>query len=43
MKKIVINRFEEFGTSGQADKIKPIDLAKMIVKYQKGELIQEVL
>ena len=43
MKKIVINRFEEFGTSGYADKIKPINLEKMIVRYKKGELEQKVL
>ena len=42
-KKIVINRFEEFGTSGYADKIKPINLEKMIVRYKKGELEQKVL
>ncbi len=43
MKKIVVNRFDKFGTSDKADKIKPIDLEKMVIKYKNGDLIQKIL
>ena len=31
-------RFEEFGTSGQASKIRPLPLSAMAKRYAKGEL-----
>ena len=31
-------RFEEFGTAGQAHKIKPLPVAAMAKRYAKGEL-----
>ncbi|WP_448213748.1 class II fructose-bisphosphate aldolase [Colwellia sp. MEBiC06753] len=38
MTDICIARYEAFGTAGNADKIKPISLENMFVKYQNGEL-----
>ncbi len=38
MKGICIERFEAFGTAGNASKIKPITLETMFNKYGKGEL-----
>ena len=38
MKKIVMSRLEEFGTAGNADKIKPISLSIFGSKYSSGEL-----
>ncbi len=38
MKDIVIARYNAFGTSGNADKIKPISLEGMFEKYQAGKL-----
>src|SRR6201999_3728292 len=38
MKKVCIQRFQEFGASGQASKIKPIALAAMAKRYASGEL-----
>jgi len=38
MKKIVISRLEEFGTAGNADKIKPLFLIDIANKYLSGEL-----
>ncbi len=38
MKDIVVARYESFGTAGNADKIKPINLERMYERYQCGEL-----
>src|SRR5688572_7391766 len=38
MKEICIARYQSFGTSGWADKIKPIMLEQMAERYLKGEL-----
>ncbi len=42
MRDICIARYEAFGTAGQADKIKVIDLEDMYKKYDAGELAQQV-
>ncbi len=42
MRDLCIQRYEAFGTAGQADKIKPISLDKMTERYAKGELAQQV-
>ncbi len=39
-KKICIERYEQFGTAGNADKIKPIPLSEMAQRYASGELYQ---
>ncbi|MCK9511915.1 MAG: fructose-bisphosphate aldolase class II [Pigmentiphaga sp.] len=41
-KKICIQRYEQFGTAGQADKIKPIPLSEIATRYASGELQQVV-
>jgi fructose-bisphosphate aldolase, class II len=38
MRAVCKQRFEEFGTAGQAGKIKPLPLAAMAKRYAKGEL-----
>ncbi|MDX1451442.1 MAG: class II fructose-bisphosphate aldolase [Oleiphilaceae bacterium] len=38
MKDIVVARYEAFGTAGNADKIKPVSLDDMYLRYQSGEL-----
>jgi len=38
MEKLVLDRFERFGTAGQAGKIKPIDLDDMARRYADGTL-----
>lgn len=38
MKDICKNRYESFGTAGNASKIKPIDLESMVKRYESGEL-----
>ena len=38
MTDICINRYDAFGTSGNADKIKPISLDNMFDLYNSGEL-----
>ncbi len=38
MKKVVIERYEAFGTAGQADKLTPISLEHMCSRYASGEL-----
>ncbi len=38
MKKIVIERYEAFGTAGQASSIKPVSLESMFSAYAKGSL-----
>ena len=42
MKKIVMSRLEEFGTAGNADKIKPISLSIFSNKYSSGELSPKI-
>jgi len=42
MKQICIDRYEAFGTAGNASKIKPISLEQMFVRYEKGELDAKV-
>lgn len=42
MRDLCIQRYEAFGTAGQADKIKPVSLEKMADRYVKGELTQTV-
>ena len=41
-KLICIARYTEFGSAGQASKIKPIPLEKMAARYRAGELAQIV-
>jgi fructose-bisphosphate aldolase class II len=38
MRDICKNRYESFGTAGNASKIKPIDLESMVKRYESGEL-----
>jgi fructose-bisphosphate aldolase class II len=38
MTKVCRARFQEFGTAGNADKIKPISMAAMAKRYAAGEL-----
>ena len=42
MRDICIDRYEAFGAAGNGSKIKPISLEGMFVRYEKGELNQEV-
>jgi fructose-bisphosphate aldolase class II len=42
MKDICINRYEMFGTAGNADKIKVRSLEKMQASYEAGELVPQV-
>jgi fructose-bisphosphate aldolase class II len=39
---VCIQRYEAFGTAGQASKIKPLSLEVMTDRYAKGELSQQV-
>ncbi|MFG1296277.1 MULTISPECIES: class II fructose-bisphosphate aldolase [Xanthobacter] len=41
-KKVCISRFEAFGSAGQAEKIRPIDLDDMARRYAAGSLSQTV-
>jgi fructose-bisphosphate aldolase class II len=38
MRKLCVQRFEAFGTAGNADRIKPLTLAEMAKRYKAGEL-----
>jgi len=38
MTKVVIERYEAFGTAGKATKLKPLQLEDMFKRYEKGEL-----
>ena len=38
MRKVCIQRFQEFGCEGQAGKIQPLSLAVMAKRYAAGEL-----
>lgn len=42
MRDICIDRYEAFGTAGNASKIKPMSLEVMFQRYDKGELDQKV-
>ncbi len=42
MKAVCKERYEAFGTAGQADKIKVIGLEAMATRYEKGELVAKV-
>ena len=42
MKAICKERYEAFGTAGQADKIRPLSLEAMYVRYARGELDQKI-
>ena len=42
MKKLCMQRFEEFGTAGHADRIKPVSLAEMAKRYASGSLDPKV-
>ncbi|MEE2730179.1 MAG: class II fructose-bisphosphate aldolase [Pseudomonadota bacterium] len=42
MRDICIDRYEAFGTAGNASKINPVSLEAMFQRYEKGELNQEV-
>ena len=41
MQELCENRFEAFGTAGNASKIKPISLDDMTKRYESGELTQK--
>jgi fructose-bisphosphate aldolase class II len=38
MRKVCIQRFQEFGAEGMASKIKPLSTAQMAKRYLSGEL-----
>jgi len=38
MKKVVIERYEAFGTAGQASQLRPLSLEAMFARYASGEL-----
>jgi fructose-bisphosphate aldolase class II len=38
MRKVCIQRFQEFGAEGMASKIKPLSTAQMAKRYAAGEL-----
>ena len=42
MKDICLQRYEAFGTAGNADKISALSLESMTSRYQSGELKQVV-
>ncbi|MGF6459162.1 hypothetical protein ABIA55_004626 [Pseudomonas frederiksbergensis] len=42
MRDVCIARYEQFGTAGNASKIKPISLEAMYQRYLKGELSAKV-
>ncbi len=42
MRKLCTERFEAFGTAGNADKLKPISLAEMAKRYKSGSLAPKV-
>ena len=42
MRKVCVQRFEEFGTAGHASKIKAIPLSAMAKRYQSGELAPKI-
>lgn len=42
MRAVCVQRFEEFGTAGQAHKIKPIPMSEMAKLYAKGDLAPKI-
>jgi fructose-bisphosphate aldolase class II len=42
MRKLCTERFEAFGTAGNADKLKPISLAEMAKRYKSGSLAPKI-
>ena len=38
LKKLCLDRYEQFGCAGQASKIRPLPLDRMAARYQSGEL-----
>jgi fructose-bisphosphate aldolase class II len=42
MRKLCAERFEQFGTAGNADKIKPISLSEMAKRYKSGSLTPKI-
>jgi fructose-bisphosphate aldolase class II len=42
MKQICLERYEAFGTSGQASKINVLSLEKMFIRYEAGELVPKI-
>jgi fructose-bisphosphate aldolase class II len=42
MRAVCRQRFEEFGTAGWADKIKPLPLSTMAKRYAKGEFAPKI-
>lgn len=42
MRDLCIDRYEAFGTAGQASKIKPLNLEEMYLRYERGELDPKV-
>ncbi len=38
MRKLCIERYQQFGCEGQASKIKPLSTAQMAKRYASGEL-----
>ena len=38
MEKLCLDRFERFGTAGNAEKIRPISLDEMAIKYSDGSI-----
>jgi fructose-bisphosphate aldolase class II len=42
LRKLCRKRFEEFGTAGQASKIRPLSLAEMAKRYQAGTLDPQI-
>jgi fructose-bisphosphate aldolase class II len=42
MRQVVVDRYQAFGTAGQASRIRPISLEAMFQKYADGSLDQIV-
>ena len=42
MRKVCIQRFQEFGAEGMASKIKPLSTAQMAKRYAAGELDPQI-
>jgi fructose-bisphosphate aldolase class II len=42
MRAVCKQRFEEFGTAGQAGRIKPLPMAAMAKRYAAGELAPKI-
>ncbi|WP_017431402.1 class II fructose-bisphosphate aldolase [Vreelandella jeotgali] len=42
MREVCMNRYEAFGSAGNASKIKPINLEEMFMRYERGELVPNV-